>query len=58
MFSLTLFSLSHFRVEKNATNWSKDKIKELLKTVKVENEKGELQVLKVFLKLEQFIPLS
>ena len=53
-----MFSLSHFRVEKNATNWSKDKIKELLKTVKVENEKGELQVLKVFLKLEQFIPLS
>lgn len=31
-----------FRVEKNATNWSKDRIKELLLGLKVETEKGNL----------------
>ncbi|RUS92072.1 hypothetical protein EGW08_000096 [Elysia chlorotica] len=31
-------------VEKNATNWSKDKIKELLKSIKVESEKGTCEI--------------
>ena len=39
--SASLFSAFIFhRVEKNATNWSKEKLKELLKGLKVENEKG------------------
>jgi len=31
-------------VEKNATNWSKEKLKELLKGLKVENEKGTCEI--------------
>lgn len=30
------------RVEKNATNWSKERIKELLAGLKVEHEKGRI----------------
>ena len=33
-----------FRVEKNATNWSKEKIKELLLGLKVEHETGKSKV--------------
>lgn len=36
--SYSLYDLYNFRVEKNATGWSKDKLKELLVGMVIEDE--------------------